>query len=331
MTSQNLRQVLPERFHEPFQQLGFGAAQFGNLGRKTTDEECEGAFAEAWSSGLRYFDTAPHYGLGLSERRLGQALRQHPRDSYVLSTKVGRLLRPNPHPQGSDAENGFHVPGSNQRVRDYTYDGVMRSLEESLQRLGTDRVDILWIHDPEEPTDRSGEALDGAVPALERLRDEGTIAAWGVGSKDPTMMKHFVDRAAPDLLMVAGRYTLLEQHHELMQACMNGGVGVVAAGIFNSGLLAHDEPPDDARYEYGAAPSEQLAHARELASASRKHGISLPAAALAYPKRHPAVVNVIAGMRNSAQVERNVALCTTVIPEQFWTDLQAHGLLKEER
>lgn len=330
MTSQNLRLSLPDSFQEPFRQLGFGAAQFGNLGRETSDEECAGAFSEAWNSGLRYFDTAPHYGLGLSERRLGEALHQYPRDDYVLSTKVGRLLRPNPQPRGSDVDNGFHVPDSNQRERDYTYDGVMCSLEESLKRLGTDRIDILWIHDPEEPTDRSGEALAGAVPALERLRDEGTIAAWGVGSKDPAMMMQFVDRAAPDLLMVAGRYTLLEQHQDLMQACTNSGVGVVAAGIFNSGLLAHDSPPNDARYEYGAAPTEQLAHARELAAVAREHGTSLPAAALAYPKRHPGVVNVIAGMRNAAQVERNIALYETEIPEQFWTDLQVRGLLKEE-
>lgn len=330
MTSRAIPDALPQKLHEPFQRLGFGAAQFGNLGRETGDDECAGAIDEAWARGLRYFDTAPHYGLGLSERRLGEALSQRSRDSYVLSTKVGRLLRPNPEPQGSDAENGFHVPDTYQRLRDYTYDGVMRSLEESLGRLGTDRVDILWIHDPEEPTDRSEEALAGAVGALNRLRDEGTISAWGVGSKDAATMMTFVEHAAPDLLMVAGRYTLLEQHHELMATCLKHQVGVVAAGIFNSGLLAKDEPADDAWYEYGAAPAPQLARARQLAEACREHGLTLPAAALTFPHRHPAVVNVIAGMRNASQVERNTSLYAAQIPEEFWTDLQARGLLKED-
>lgn len=323
------RQLSPE-LQRPLEHLSFGAAQFGNMGRETRDSDCSAAIDAAWSHGIRFFDTAPHYGLGLSEQRLGAALREHPRDEYIISTKVGRLLRPNPEQRGTDEENGFCVPDRLTRVRDYTYDGVHRSLEESLKRLELDGVDILWIHDPEEPTDRFDEALRGAVPALRRLKDEGVIKAWGVGSKDSAMLKRFVDQADPDLLMVAGRYTLLEQDVGLMRACAEAEVGVVAVGVFNSGLLARDEPEEGTWYEYGPAPQEMLERARALAAAARAHGVTLPGAALAFPRRHPAVMNVMAGMRSPAHVERNVALCAAEIPDEFWSELRAEGLLKEE-
>lgn len=332
MTATSPRRWLPVKLRTAFSRLGIGTAQFGNMGRVVSDQDCQAAVDTAWDQGLRFFDTAPHYGLGLSEQRLGRALRDRPGDERVISTKVGRLLRPNPTPKGSDSDNGFHVPDELTRVRDYTADGVHRSLEESLDRLGLDSVDILWIHDPEEPEDRFDEALAGAVPALNQLREEGVISAWGIGSKDPAMLRRFVDHADPDLIMLAGRYTLLEQEQQgLMSACLAHDVGVVAVGIFNSGLLAREEPAADAWYEYGPAPAPMLQRARALAGVAREHGVSLPGAALAFPARHPAVVNVMAGVRSPAHVERNLALCTAEVPEEFWHDLQARGLLKEEQ
>ncbi|RNL85299.1 aldo/keto reductase [Halostreptopolyspora alba] len=322
---------LPERIGAAFGRLGFGTAQFGNLGCEIDERTCHDAVAAAWEHGLRYFDTAPHYGLGLSERRLGRALTGRPRESYAVSTKVGRLLRPNTRPTGTDLDQGYAVPDSLTRERDFSADGVRRCLAESLERLGLDRVDIVWLHDPEEPDDRFDEAIRGAVPALDQLRDEGTISAWGVGSKDPSMIKRFVDAADPDLVMVAGRYTLLEQERVgLMSTCHARGVGVVAVGVFNSGLLAHDEPPADAWYEYAPAPPHVTARARALASVAREHGVSLPRAALAFPRRHPAVVNVTAGMRSREHVAQNCALVTNDVPDEFWADLRARGLLEED-
>lgn len=206
-----------------------------------------------------------------------------------------------------------------------------RSLEESLQLLGLESVDILWIHDPEGPDDRFEEAMAGAVPELNRLKAEGLISAWGVGSKDSALLKRFVDEADPDLLMLAGRYTLLEQEEiGLISACQEKGIGVVAVGIFNSGILARSDPPEDVWYEYGPAPAPVLHRARRLAAAAADHGIPLPAAALAFPGRHPAMVNTMVGMRTAEHVERNLNLLTIEIPEEFWTDLQARGLLKED-
>lgn len=331
MPSQSNAERMPPSLRTAFSELGVGTAQFGNMGKTVSDEDCSTTVATAWDNGLRFFDTAPHYGLGLSEKRLGEALADKPREDYVISTKVGRLLRPNPEPAGSDEAQGFLVPDDLIRLRDYTGEGTRRSLEESLGRLGLDSVDILWIHDPEEPNDRFAEALEGAVPALEALREEGAIAAWGVGSKDAGMLKRFVDRAEPDLIMLAGRYTLLEQEElGLMSACGDRGVGVVAVGVFNSGLLAREEPPPNVWYEYGPAPAPVLQRAHALAEVAREHGVSLPGAALSFPSRHPAVVNVMAGMRNAAQVERNLSLRAAEIPDDFWNDLQARGLLKED-
>ena len=316
----------PADFAAAFASLGFGAAQFGNLGKAVSEDDCAQAVDHAWRHGVRYFDTAPHYGLGLSERRLGRCLAARARDEFVLSTKVGRLLRENPEPTGSDEQNGFHVSDDLMRVRDYTADGVRRSIEESLQRLGLDRIDIVWIHDPEDPSDRFDEAWHGAVPALESLREEGVIRAWGVGSKDPTTLRRFVDHTAPDLLMVAGRHTLIEQQPELLDACQRQHVGVVAVGVFNSGLLARNRPRDDAWYEYGPAPEHLIIRARRIADIAERHGVTLPGAALAYPRRHPAVVNVMAGMRSADQVRRNVSLHECSIPGGFWKELHAEGL-----
>lgn len=318
----------PSSWDAAFAHLGFGAAQLGNLYREVDDETARRAVDAAWDAGLRYFDTAPHYGLGLSERRLGAALRERPRDEYVLSTKVGRLLRPNPHPTADDLANAFAVPGDLTRVRDYSSDGVLTSLEESLQRLGLDRIDIVWIHDPEEPDDRFEECMVGAVPALEQLREAGHIGAWGVGSKDAEMVKRFVEHARPDLVMLAGRHTLLEQEGiGLVNACRERGAGIVDVGVFNSGLLARPRPSEDARYEYDAAPAALVERAHAIADVCERHGVTLPQAAIAYPRLEPAVVNVCLGMRTADHVASNVQLAETPVPQALWDELNEVGLL----
>ena len=305
--------------------LGFGGAPIGNLYREVSDADAIGAVEAAWEHGIRYFDTAPHYGLGLSERRLGEALRGAPRGDYVLSTKVGRLIRPNPSAGGRDAE-GFDVGDELVRVRDYSRDGVLRSIEESLARLGTDRVDIVYIHDPD---DYWAEALAGAVPALSQLRDEGVIGAFGAGMNQSEMLHRFVAETDVDVVMLAGRYTLLEQgaRQDLLPACARRGVGVVDVGVFNSGLLSKDRPAPGATYNYEPAPAELLERANLLAEICERHGTTLPAAALAFPFREPVVVGVAVGMRTAAEVERNVALASREVPPTLWEELEERGLI----
>src|SRR4051794_27915990 len=246
-----------------FSELCFGAAPIGNAFGAVSEDDARKGVAAAWEGGIRYFDTAPHYGLGLSERRLGVALAGQNRSSYVLSTKVGRLLRPNPSPQGTDTE-GYDVPDDLTRVRDYSRDGVLRSIEESLQRLGTDRIDVVYIHDPD---DYWAEAVQGAAPTLSGLRDEGVIGAWGAGMNQSEMLHRFVTETDIDVVMLAGRYTLLEQGAatDLLPACLERGVGVVNVGVFNSGLLSKERPAAGATYNYAPAPKELLDKANLLA------------------------------------------------------------------
>lgn len=306
--------------------LGFGAAPIGNLYRAVPDAEALDAVETAWQQGIRHFDTAPHYGLGLAERRLGQVLSGKPRDSYLLSSKVGRLLRPNPAPGGRDTE-GFDVPDDLTRIYDYTRDGVLRSIEESLVRLNTDRLDVVYIHDPDEHWD---EAVAGAVPALSELRDQGVIGAYGAGMNQSAMLERFVRETDVDVVMLAGRYTLLEQAAagNLISACRERGVGIVDVGVFNSGLLSKDRPAPDATYNYAPAPPEMLERANALADLAEKHDTTLPAVALAFPYREPAVAAIVLGMRTAEQVEQNVALSGAAIPEQFWADATALGFIR---
>ncbi|KRE89926.1 aldo/keto reductase [Arthrobacter sp. Soil764] len=305
--------------------LGFGGAPIGNLYRQVPEQEAVDAVNTAWEGGVRYFDTAPHYGLGLSERRLGKALAGRERDSYVLSTKVGRLLRPNPSPQGKDSE-GFDVPDDLARVRDYSRDGVLRSIEESLQRLGTDRIDVVYIHDPD---DYWTEAVEGAAPTLSALRDQGVIGAWGAGMNQAEMLTRFVTDTDIDVVMLAGRYTLLEQGaaRELLPACLEREVGVVNVGVFNSGLLSKERPAANATYNYAPAPQELLERANLLADICESHGTTLPAAALKYPYQHPAVTSVVLGMRTPEQVKQNLDLASQAVPDQLWADLRDRGLI----
>ncbi|MEO3773363.1 aldo/keto reductase [Micromonospora sp. B9E7] len=307
-------------------ELGFGAAQGGNLYRTTTDEEFASAVDTAWEAGVRYYDTAPHYGLGLSERRLGAALRERPRDEYVVSTKVGRLLVPSPQNAHLRDSGGFDVPASHRRVWDFSRDGVLRSIEASLDRTGLDRVDVVYLHDPD---DHWEQAAREAVPALVELRDQGVVGAIGAGMNQSAMLARFVRETDVDVLMCAGRYTLLEQGaaDDLLPVAESRGVGVVIAGVYNSGLLSRERPPADAVYNYQQAPADLIERARRIAAVCETYGVTLPQAALAFVRRHPAVVSTVVGVRNGAQVTETVQRFETAVPDELWDALATAGLL----
>jgi len=300
--------------------VGFGGASAGNLYRETSDAEAAAALDAAWAGGIRYFDTAPHYGLGLSESRLGAALRSRPRAQFVLSTKVGRVLEDNPRPAGSDlAAGGFAVPDRLRRRLDYSAAGVRRSLEDSLARLGLDRVDVVYVHDADDHVD---EAIAGAIPELVRMREEGIIGAAGVGMNQWQAPLRMVRETDLDVVMLAGRWTLLDRSGApLLAECLARGVSVVAAAPFNSGLLAQPWPPDDAHFNYGPAGPARLDRARDLARICTGHGVDLPTVAVQFPLRHPAVVSVVSGMRTAAQAETTLARLTTPVPDDVWTEL----------
>jgi D-threo-aldose 1-dehydrogenase len=299
-------------------ELGHGAANLGNLYRPMSDEDAWAVLDAAWENGIRYFDTAPHYGLGLSERRLGAFLATKPRGEYLVSTKVGRLLRPSPETADRlDDANQFAVPAALKRVWDFSADGIRASLEESLERLGLDRVDVLFLHDPDEH-DLTGDLATG-VPAVAALRDEGLVSDVGIGSKSAEALVAAVRTEALDLVMVAGRYTLLEQAEDVVEACRETGVGIVAAAVFNSGLLSKPRP--GGRYEYGDVPPEVLERARRLADVCERHGVTLPEAALQFPLREPAVRSVVVGAATAEQVRENVRRMEVEIPEALWDEL----------
>jgi aryl-alcohol dehydrogenase-like predicted oxidoreductase len=318
--------ALPRRPAIGLTELGFGAAQGGNLYRATTDEEFVAAVDTAWAAGVRYFDTAPHYGLGLSERRLGSALRHRPRDEYVVSTKVGRLLEPSPQNTHLRDSEGFDVPASHRRVWDFSRDGVRRSIEASLARTGLDRIDIAYLHDPD---DHWEQAAAEAVPALVELREQGVVGAIGAGMNQSAMLARFVRETDVDVMMCAGRYTLLEQGAagDLLPLAQRQGVGVVIAGVYNSGLLSRDHPPADAFYNYQQAPPELIERARRIAEICGGHRVTLPQAALAFVRRHPAVVSTVVGVRNDAQMAETARRSAALVPDELWESLAAAGLL----
>jgi D-threo-aldose 1-dehydrogenase len=309
-------------------ELSLGCAQLGNLYREISDEGARGTVTAAWHLGIRYYDTAPHYGIGLSERRLGALLAEHRRDDYVLSTKVGRLLAPVDRVEGLDDE-GFAVPATHKRVWDFSRDGIRRSLSESLERLGLDRIDIAYMHDPE---NHMPAVFATAYPALEELRGEGMLRAIGAGMNFSAPLADLVRNTDVDLLMLAGRYTLLEQDalEDLLPLCVERRVGIVAAGVFNSGLLARATVPEDAKYNYDDAPRVLIERARAIAGVCERHGTTLPAAAIAFPLGHPAVVSVCVGARSAEQIERNAALYRDRVPPELWHELKAEGLLRED-
>jgi D-threo-aldose 1-dehydrogenase len=302
-------------------EVAFGAAPIGNLLAAVTDDAAAAAVAAAWAGGIRTFDTAPHYGLGLSERRLGAALRHYPREEYVLSTKVGRLLAPASEPYGQDTE-GFAVPAAYRRVRDYSAGGVRRSLTASLDRLGLDRIDIALIHDPDE---HGEQAFREAYPALEELRAQGLVRAIGAGMNQAEMLTRFVTDTDVDVVLVAGRYTLLDRSagRELLPAARDRGVGVLVGGVFNSGLLA--APGTNATYDYRAAPGSLVARARQLEALCAGYGVPLRAAAARFPLRHPAVTGVLVGARSAAEIADALALWRAEIPAALWDALGPEG------
>ncbi len=306
--------------------ITFGAAPIGNLYSAVSDAVAAETLAAAWDCGIRAYDTAPHYGLGLSERRLGAALAAHPRDSYTLSTKIGRVLVP-ASGAGSDLPvGGFDVPATLRREWDFSADGVKRSLESSLDRLGLDRVDTVYLHDPD---DHWRQALTEAYPALADLRSQGVVRSIGVGMNQWQVPARFVRETDLDQVMLAGRYTLLEQGAlaEFLPLCLERGVSVVAAAVFNSGLLASPEVPADAAYDYGPAPAELVARARRIAAVCADHAVPLPQAALHFPLRHPAVTSVAVGARTPEQIRQNASWLATPVPDQLWSDLRAADLL----
>lgn len=308
--------------------LGYGAANVGNLFRELTDEQATAILEAAWDSGVRYFDTAPHYGLGLSERRLGAFLQTKPRDEFVLSTKVGRLLRTNPDGDGGlDLAHDFHVRTDLRRVWDFSADGIRASLDESRERLGLDRVDILYLHDPERHD--LDLAIAEALPALVDLRNDGEVAAVGVGSMVTDALTASVNAADLDLIMLAGRYTLLEQPAavDVLPACHARGTGVVAASVFNSGLLAKAQPRREGRYEYGALPDELWQKLQRIVEICDAHGVPLPAAAVQFPLRDPAVRSVVVGGSTPDQLRSNAAYMQQDLPDVLWADLAGAGVL----
>lgn len=306
----------------------FGVAPLANLGREVTEEEAAAALEAAWSVGVRYFDTAPHYGLGLGERRLGAFLATKPRNEFVLSTKVGRVLVDNPLGVQPDDE-GFDVRSPLVRRLDYSADGVRRSLDDSLERMGLDRIDVVFVHDPDE---FYRESMEEAFPALDELRREGVIASYGAGMNQSAMLTDFVLNTDLDVVMCAGRYTLLEQGalDDLLPAASARGVSVIAAAVFNSGLLARDRPAPGTTYDYAPASDAMLARVGAIADVCEANGVSLPAAALQFALGHPAVATVCTGARSAAQVRRNAGLFDLPIPDSLWADLALAGLLRAD-
>jgi len=309
--------------------IGLGCASLGNLYRERSDDEAAAVLEAAWEAGVRYFDTAPHYGLGLSERRLGRFLAGKPRDEYVISTKVGRLLRPDPDADDTATDDeGFAVSSPLRRVWDLSPEGLRTSLEESLERLGLDRVDIVLLHDPE----RSGraDAVETGMAGLAALRDDGLATYVGCGSMTPETLLAAVETEVSDLVMVANRYTLLDQGAApaVLEACDRTGTRVVAAAVFNSGLLAVGARAG-ATYDYEAVPPEVLARTERIEAVCREHDVDLATAAVHYPLLDLRVTTVVVGADTPDQIRRNVARLDEPVPGALWAHLAREDLVPQ--
>lgn len=289
-----------------------GGPLSGPLGAATPDD-VDGIVARAWEHGVRFFDTAPLYGTGELERRLGRALSRWKPEEYVIATKVGRLLR-------KDA-SGEMAPNF-----DFSYDGVMRSLDESLMRLRMTSVDVLHIHDPDDHWDQ---ASDGAYMALDMLRSSGVVKAIGAGMNQAAMLERFADELHLDAFLMAGRYTLLDHRtsRSLMEKCARKGIGIIIGGVYNSGILAG--PVEGARYNYAPASSEWLDRARRLEATCNRHSVPLKAAALQFPLANPAVSTVLTGVRSVEELDQNVEMARVEIPDALWADLRRECLVEE--
>jgi D-threo-aldose 1-dehydrogenase len=319
-----MRQVPLGRTGLHVSQMVFGGAPIAGLYAPVSEETAEQALEAAWAAGIRAFDTAPHYGVGLSERRIGTFLAGRPRAEFVLSTKVGRrLVAATGDVQGAE---GFYGTPQLTRVRDYSRDGVLAALEDSLGRLRTDHVDIALIHDPD---DHAEQALDGAYTALDQLRTEKVIGAVGVGMNQAGLLQWFVERADLDCVLVAGRYSLLDASAAagLLPACQQRGVAVLAAGVFNSGILA--DPRPGATYDYAPAPDGLVERAQRIRAVCARHGVPIGAAALHFVLRHPAVTAVVAGARSADEITEDAAWLTSAVPGGLFPDLADEGLIPD--
>jgi D-threo-aldose 1-dehydrogenase len=304
--------------------LGLGTAPLGGLYSAVADADADATIGRAIELGIRFFDTAPQYGHGLAEERLGRGLQGLPRDAYVLATKVGRLLRDVPY---DDPIRYYHGTPPVNPVFDFSYDGIMRSVEESLQRLGVDRIDVLHIHDPDEHFD---EAIDGAYRALDTLRREGSISAVGAGMNQSAMLARFARERDFDCFLLAGRYTLLEQDalDDLLPVCAQRDVAIIAGGVYNSGLLA--DPRPGAPFDYAPADADHLDRALRLKAICAEHGVDLKAAAIQFPVAHPVVSAVVIGARTPAELGESFAAMDAPLPHALWADLRAAGLLRPD-
>jgi D-threo-aldose 1-dehydrogenase len=321
-----------------FTELGFGTAPLGNLYRAVPDEEASDTLEAAWRTGCRYFDTAPLYGLGLAETRLNAFLRGRKRDDYVLSTMVGRLLRACAPEQRTGIGKFFDTP-SRREVYDYSHDGVMRSFEASLERLGVDRIDILYAHDLDAFNHGSKEAAEARIEefmrsgysALLSLREQGVIKAFGGGINEWQMAQTLAERGDFDLFLLAGRYTLLEQEalESFLPLCERRGIGIVLGGPYNSGVLASGPKPG-AFYNDAEASREILDRVARIEAVCRRHGVRLIEAALNFPLLHPSVVSIIPGGQRPSEVEANRALLDARLPAALWADLKAEGLMRAD-
>ncbi|WP_159998877.1 aldo/keto reductase [Roseomonas sp. 18066] len=309
--------------------LGFGGAPLGDMFAKVDDATAEAALQAAWDSGIRYYDTAPHYGAGLSEHRFGAVLRRQRRDDYVISTKVGRLLEPTTTPELS---HPFLSTMMFRRKLDYTAAGARRSVEDSLQRMGLGRIDIVYVHDL--GADHLGDgydeafriARDGAFRELIKMREEGMIRAWGLGVNLPEPCVRALQESDPDVFLLAGRYSLIDLGgtKELFPLCAERGAHVVVGGPYNSGLLA-----GGTTFDYQEAPAEQVAARDRIAAVAARHGVDLRAAALQFCAANPVVASVIPGAKHADRVRQNAALMVAEIPAAFWAELKQHGLLPD--
>jgi D-threo-aldose 1-dehydrogenase len=313
--------------------FGLGGAPLGNLFAPIAEPEAQALINAAWDEGIRYFDTAPHYGQGLSEVRFGEALKAKLRDDFVLSTKVGRIMTPDP--EAPATLNNF-IAAMKARPRfDYSRDGALRSLEDSYQRLGLARVDIVFIHDIDRWTHKDAqparfkEAMEGAYPALAELRAAGVVKAIGLGVNETQVCCDAIRHGDFDCILLAGRYTLLDQSAltEFLPLCTTRGVNVVIGGPYNSGVLAPKAPAAATTYDYKPVPPEVLQRVARLEKVAQAHRIPLAAAALQFAFGHPAVVSVIPGARSVDEVRSNLHLAKTSIPPTFWRDLKTEGLL----
>ena len=307
-------------------ELGFGGGPLGGLFTPLDDDTAAAALAAAWDCGIRYFDTSPHYGIGQSERRIGSFLRGKPRAEFTLSTKVGRLLIP--QEAAGRMDESFQVPATHRRVWDFSRDGVLRSFEDSLARLDTDRIDVLFLHDAE---DHFEAALRDGYPALAELRAQHAVGAIGAGMYDTAKLTKLVQETDVDVVMLAGRYTLLNHSavDDLLPACAARGVSVLAVSVFNSGILATPRPAAGATFDYEPAAPELLRRAHRIADVCEAHGVTLPQAAMAFPLLHPVVAGIVIGMRSAEEAQRNAEAFRAEVPAGLWADLRSEGLLDE--